>query len=218
MIRSTTGRDLCELFDAEARRHLQHDMDTLSLPTALGCIIMFMCSAYFGRDRAGAMYRHLGYDMLDRLAIPESIEDVPDLAKKRAYSKAVWGAYCYESIIAALQNKTPALRIPTIPRFFQEHASSSEPVENVDLFGEPFTSASFRPPFTPGILNAACDLNILQNEVTRYNEEVLQSEKEGDLPTRRGLYNKVLAWRKSLPRHLLNEANHTPGTCLLRCV
>ena len=101
---------------------------------------------------------------------------------------------------------------------FQEPVHLPEPVENVDLFGEPFTSASVRPPFTPGILNAICDLTILQNEITRYNEEILQPGTEDDLPTRRGLYKKVLAWRESLPRHLLNEVNHTPGTSLLRYV
>ena len=71
-------------------------MDTPSLPTALGSIIMFMTSAYFGRDRAGAIYRHLGYDMLDRLSVSTAIVQMSDPEEKRAYCRAVWGAYCYE--------------------------------------------------------------------------------------------------------------------------
>lgn len=84
------------MFDAEARRHLEHDMDVPSLPTAQGSIIMFMNSAYFGRDRAGAVYRHLEYDMLNRLEIPTSLDHMPDALMKRAHSSAIWGAYCYE--------------------------------------------------------------------------------------------------------------------------
>lgn len=94
-----TGKDLRELFDAEARRHLEHDMEKPSLPTAQGAIIMFMTSAYFGRDRAGAMYRHLGYDMLDRLSIPTIVAHLTgseNSEEKTAYCKAAWGAYCYE--------------------------------------------------------------------------------------------------------------------------
>ncbi|KZM20195.1 uncharacterized protein EKO05_0001136 [Ascochyta rabiei] len=216
MIRTITGRDLCELFDAEARRHLEHDIDVPSLPTAQGSVIMFMNSAYFGRDRAGAVYRHLGYDMLDRLAIPARLSQISDPEEKRAYCRAVWGVYCYESILAALQNKTPALRKPTVPRLFHEQVEPSGPVENVDLFGQAFTSASPRPQFAPGVLSAACDLNILQNEIIQYNEDLLRSGNENDLTIRKGLYNKVLAWRKSLPNHLLNELNYTPGTSLLR--
>lgn len=96
MIRTTTGKDLCGLFDAEARRHLENDLNKPSLPTAQGSIIMFMASAYFGRDRAGALYRRLGYDMLDSLSIPTDHVHMTDVEEKTAYCKAVWGAYCYE--------------------------------------------------------------------------------------------------------------------------
>lgn len=121
------------------------------------------------------------------------------------------------SIIAALQNKIPGLRTPEVPRLFHEEVDLFGSVENVDILGEPFTSASFRPPLTPGIPNAICDLTILQNEIIIHNENILQSGSEDDLPTRRGLYKKLRTWRKSLPEHLLNELNRTPGTSLLRC-
>lgn len=120
------------------------------------------------------------------------------------------------SIIAALQNKSPALQTPTVARSFDTVITPSMPVENVDLFGQPFTSASPRPPFTPGVLHALCDLTILQNEITKYNDDMLQVNVQVDLVARRALYKKTLSWRKSLPDHLLNELNSTPGTCLLR--
>lgn len=122
------------------------------------------------------------------------------------------------SIIAALQNKTPDLEIPSVPRLFHEGIDPYLTCENVDLFGQPYTSASFRPPFAPGLLNAACDLNILQNEIMHFNENASRSNYEADFPTRKMFYNKVLAWRKSLPNHLWNESNYTPGTSLLRFV
>jgi hypothetical protein len=37
--------------------------------------------------------------MLDRLANPTTILHIEDHEEKRAYSRAVWGAYCYEKYI-----------------------------------------------------------------------------------------------------------------------
>lgn len=45
---------------------------------------------------------------------------------------------------------------------------------------------------------------------------MLQLDEQVDLVARRMLYKKTLSWRSSLPDHLLNEVNSTPGTCLLR--
>lgn len=133
MIRTTTGRDLCELFDAEARRHLEHDMEVPSLPTAQGSIIMYMNSAYFGRDRAGAMYRHLGYDMLERLEIPSNFEATSDLQTKRAHSTAVWGAYCYER-----QGSNPFRVVDSWANLKQHHCSVTEQgTVSADSYGSP---------------------------------------------------------------------------------
>lgn len=60
-----------------------------------------------------------------------------------------------------------------MPQLIHEEISSYTMIKNVDLFGDPFTSASFRLSFAPGVLNATCDLTILQNEITVYNEEML---------------------------------------------
>jgi len=120
------------------------------------------------------------------------------------------------SIIAALQNKTPALQIPTVPRLFHQDLGPLNPIENVDLFGQPFTSASPRPPFAPGVINALCDLTILQNDITKYNDDMLHSDKDLDLSLRKATYHRVSTWQNSLPDHLRDEMNYTPGTSLLR--
>jgi hypothetical protein len=57
---------------------------------------MFIVSCYFGQDKAGVIYRHLGYDMLDSLRIEERMAATQVSHEKIAYCKAEWGIYCYE--------------------------------------------------------------------------------------------------------------------------
>ncbi|KAF1969361.1 hypothetical protein BU23DRAFT_240067 [Bimuria novae-zelandiae CBS 107.79] len=57
---------------------------------------MFMVCIYFGRDKAGEMYRHQGHDMLRQLHLEEEIMKMSDPLEKKAYCKALWGVYCHE--------------------------------------------------------------------------------------------------------------------------
>jgi hypothetical protein len=91
-----TGEDLTRSFDAEARRHLDHIRDIPSLATVQGLLIMFIVSCYLGQDKAGVIYRHLGYDMLDNLRIEDRMNFTREPQEKAAYCKAEWGIYCYE--------------------------------------------------------------------------------------------------------------------------
>jgi hypothetical protein len=91
-----TGEDLTRSFDAEARRHLDHVRDIPSLATVQGLLIMFIVSCYLGQDKAGVIYRHLGYDMLENLHIEDRMNFTRDPQEKAAYCKAEWGIYCYE--------------------------------------------------------------------------------------------------------------------------
>jgi hypothetical protein len=91
-----TGEDLTRSFDAEARRHLDRVRDTPSLATVQGLLIMFIVSCYLGQDKAGVIYRYLGYDMLDNLYIAHRMKNARDPQEKVAYCKAEWGIYCYE--------------------------------------------------------------------------------------------------------------------------
>lgn len=58
------------------------------------------------------------------------------------------------SILANFQGRVPALKTPTIPRLFHDPGWDQDACPNVDILGEPFTSASYRPPFAPGVFNA----------------------------------------------------------------
>ena len=95
-ILTTTGQDLLGLFDAEARRQLDLQGSQASLPAIQGLLIMFISSSYLGRDRAGLVYRHLGYDMFRKFEIQEKITQAGNPQEKAACSKTAWGIYCYE--------------------------------------------------------------------------------------------------------------------------
>jgi hypothetical protein len=88
----------------------------------------------------------------------------------------------------------------------------------MDIMGEPYTSASYRPPFAAGVFNAQCDLVVFEHEVSRFNKDILESEAHDNLRMRRRLYERLKALRNALPSHLRNEWNSTPGTNLLRLV
>jgi hypothetical protein len=103
-----------------------------------------------------------------------------------------------------------------MPRLFHDPRWDQDACSNVDIFGETFTSASYRPPFAPGAFNAQCDLTVLEHEIVRFNKESLDSEDEDSLHTQRRLYEKLNALRNALPSHLRNEWNPVPGTNLLR--
>lgn len=93
---TVTGEDLTKSFDAEARRHLDHIRNTPSLATVQGLLVIFIVSCYLGQDKAGVIYRHLGYDMLDSLHIEHCMKITHEPQEKLAYCKAEWGIYCYE--------------------------------------------------------------------------------------------------------------------------
>ncbi|XPS70319.1 hypothetical protein M3J09_002544 [Ascochyta lentis] len=215
-INTVTGQHLQGDFFLEARLHYQLENNRASLTTAQGLLIMFMASAFLSRDGAAPIYRSLGYDMIDRLRIEDKIASTTDEREKNAYSTAVWGAYCLENIIANLHNKRPERGIPDLPRLFHRRtATLGDVMENVDILGQPFTSSSYRPPFTPGVLNAACDLSIIQHGIINYNLDVQEQGIEDNLDTRREQYQSLHDWRNALPLNLRNEENNTPGTVFL---
>ncbi|KAJ6287481.1 hypothetical protein J3E71DRAFT_209112 [Bipolaris maydis] len=215
-ILTVSAYDLIKAFDAEARRHLGHVRETPSLATVQGLLIMFVVSCYLGQDKAGVIYRHLGYDMLDRLYIENRLETTRDPLAKQVYCKAQWGIYCYESILASFHGRLPAIRMPIVPRLFHLPEWDQEVCRNIDILNEPYTSASYRPPFAPGVFNAQCNLTVFEHEVSQFNKDVLESETPENLGARKRLYERLKALRKALPSHLRNERNSTPGTNILR--
>ena len=120
-------------------------------------------------------------------------------------------------MIASLHNKRPERRCPTIPRlFYRGNTASDDVIDNVDILRQPFTSSSYRPPFTPGVLDAACDLSIIQHGVINHNIDMQEMSVDDDLSIRKHQYQSLQDWRNALPLHLRNEENSTPGTVFLR--
>jgi hypothetical protein len=129
------------------------------------------------------------------------------------------GILMEQSIVANLHNKRPERRAPTLDRLFYDGDITTDDASgNVDIYGQPFTNTSYRPAFTPGVLNAACDLSMLHHGIINYNLDVLELGIEDNLWTRKQQYQSLQDWRERLPLRLRNEENHTPGTVFLRSV
>jgi predicted fused transcriptional regulator/phosphomethylpyrimidine kinase len=94
------GVDAAEHFDAEAKRLLDCENGRRSLPAVQGLLIMFTYSTVMGKDRAGMMFRHTAYRMLDQLDLEKDFRNVinPRYSHKeqKAFSRALWGIYCFE--------------------------------------------------------------------------------------------------------------------------
>ncbi|KAF3034175.1 hypothetical protein E8E11_000464 [Didymella keratinophila] len=103
-----------------------------------------------------------------------------------------------------------------MPRLFHLPEWDQDACPNMDILSEPYTSASYRPPFAPGVFNAQCNLTVFEHEVSQFNKDVLESETRENLRARKVLYERLKALRETLPSHLRNEWNPTPGTNILR--
>jgi hypothetical protein len=104
-----------------------------------------------------------------------------------------------------------------MPRSFQRQSSASgSAFGNVDIFGQPFTSSSYRPSFTPGVLDAACDLVVLQHDVINQNFDVQEKGTHDDFGMRLRQYRILQNWESKVPAELRYEMNNTPGTAFLR--
>jgi predicted fused transcriptional regulator/phosphomethylpyrimidine kinase len=94
------GVDAAEHFDAEAKRLFDCENGRRSLPAVQGLLIMFTYSTVMGKDRAGMMFRHTAYRMLDQLDLEENFRNVTNLRynhkEQKAFSRALWGIYCFE--------------------------------------------------------------------------------------------------------------------------
>ncbi|KAH7176443.1 hypothetical protein EDB81DRAFT_706866 [Dactylonectria macrodidyma] len=219
------GRDLRAEFFAEAERLFELENSRASLPTVQGLAIMFLISTHTAMDRSGVMFRFAAYEMLDRMQLNKVFdkikEDPTKSTQRRVISKALWGLFCFESMVANLYLTESELSPPTVPRVFEldPKPSQSQP-RNVDMFDNPYTSTSeptadSPPPFVPGILSASCDLCLFLYQAMQMNFNPNIGTGK-DLQTRRELYNTALDWRKFHPAHLKFESNPAPQTCFLR--
>ncbi|KAH6973694.1 putative C6 transcription factor [Ilyonectria sp. MPI-CAGE-AT-0026] len=219
-ISSIDGRDIGSKFVDEAKKMLDRENGRASLPTVQGLALLFLLAGQTGSDRAGMMYRYASYEMLFRLHLDKafnSIKDDPAKSRQRQIiSRALWGLFCFESVVSYMYIDSSLLVPPTIPRCFETNPQplSTQP-GNVDMFGAPYTKGSTPPPFVPRTLNAQCDLSLFLYRAMQRNAEADIGSEE-DLRERRSLYKEVLEWRKYLPAYMKYESNPTPQTCYLR--
>ncbi|KAK5991212.1 Notoamide biosynthesis transcriptional activator notL'-like protein [Cladobotryum mycophilum] len=221
MFGSIGGKDLGRQFLDEAKKLLDREMGLASLPTAQGLALLFTLSAYSGSDRVGMMYRYASYEMLHRLKLERTFRNLkrnPSTSRqRRIISKAVWGLFCFESIVAFVYLQQSLIKPPTIERCFEADGKTlNDATGNVDILGAPYISSSRPPAFVPGVLNATCDLSEILYKVMLWNAEVEEVGSDEDIDKRKGFFALAQQWREKLPHNLREDMNFTPQTCYLR--
>ncbi|KAH6647133.1 putative C6 transcription factor [Truncatella angustata] len=214
-------KDIGDQFLMEAKRLLDLEGGRPSLPTVQGLALMFTLSAYRGTDRAGMMYRYAAYEMLKRLDLEKTFMQIwTDPSKnrqKQIIAKALWGIFCFESIVAFVYLQQSLVQAPQVARFFPVETMSPALVDcNLDLLGNAHTTSSRSPPFVSNILDFTCDLSVHLYDLMAWNAEApgMIGTIE-DLDQRLRLHQQLRQWRETLPCNLRHEVNFTPQTCFL---
>jgi hypothetical protein len=99
-----TGTSISDRLFDEAKKLLDLESGRPSLPTVQALALLFLGSAYLGRDRAGQMYRYAAFEMLKRLQLDKKFarlnpDDPLESQDQRLISKALWGLFCFERYI-----------------------------------------------------------------------------------------------------------------------
>jgi hypothetical protein len=90
-----------------------------------------------------------------------------------------------------------------MPRLFKRgKAAPGEVSENVDIHEQPFTSSSYRPSFTPGLLNGTCDLAVLQHAVINHDFDMKEKGARDDFDQRLQQYRTLQDWESKVPGEL----------------
>ncbi|KAH6677869.1 hypothetical protein F5X68DRAFT_264025 [Plectosphaerella plurivora] len=210
------GFDIRDRFLNQAKKILDQENGRVSLPTVWALAILFICSASQGRDRAGIMYRFTAYDMLKRMRLQQRLEllqeaedDEEASVAQRVYSRSLWGMYAFESCVAFVYLNPSAFPRPTMPRMFHDRKTGIKSINTGFVDDYPLSTA---------ILDAACDLSDIYNEVMVYNR---QAKAEGvlgsqaDLERRMLHFQEVQACREALPVDIQSSRHFTPGACSL---
>jgi hypothetical protein len=201
------GTDLSLSFLDEAKRLFHLESGKVSLPTAQGLAIVFMCCAGMGQDRAGRLFRHMAYDMLKRLQLIRAQKELNPLDEdsikwSRAASRASWGFYCFDSIAAFAYAQPSLILRPTSPRAFLTHRSSR------------WRDGEFDP---ATVLDAMCDLSVIYNEALSHHlSGVSTLGSEYDLSRRSKFLSSIRDWRLGLSEDLHVQNNPTKVVYMLR--
>ncbi|KAK1974736.1 hypothetical protein LZ30DRAFT_607281 [Colletotrichum cereale] len=193
--------DIRLAFFDEARRQLDFERGRVSLPTAEALFIMHLTAAVLGMDRATRMYHLAACDMVQQLEPPARRDSPGSIRDQQIFSRAVWGMYCFESILAFLYLRPSILPMPSTPRFFIDHEDPRI------LPSAPSTETR-----ATKIFNATCDLSIIYNKAMEYNKG-LESSKVGgdeDVYRRTCLFGELQLWREGIPHEVIET---TPFDC-----
>jgi hypothetical protein len=88
---------MAEEFNVEAKQLLDAETGKPSLPTVHALLILYTRAGGNGRDRAGALYRFVAFDMLKRLGLERKLSRTAvDKADAQVISQALWGIYWFE--------------------------------------------------------------------------------------------------------------------------
>ncbi|KAJ3498502.1 hypothetical protein NLG97_g1076 [Lecanicillium saksenae] len=195
------GDDIGARFLNEAKKlwHLENNQASLTNVQALA--ILFTVSAYRGADRQGLVYRFSAYEMLTRLDLPSVFSIADDTftngSRIRAVvSKAIWGLFCFESIVGYVYFQQSLLPVPQIPRHFEDGACP----KTIDHAQErPDDNTSNNQAALPGVLNATCDMSILLYRIMQYNSVAKDLGSETDVAKRRQFDNEIHRLWNNLP-------------------
>ncbi|RNJ60217.1 hypothetical protein D7B24_009249 [Verticillium nonalfalfae] len=136
-----SGRKLGAQFLDEANKWLEIEGQRSTLPTAQGLALLFTLYAYRGMDRAGMMYRFAATEMFLRLDLEARFEAVSNdqqgKREKAIISTALWGFFCYESIVSYVYIELSLIRPPRIPCVFEFEELAEQSSVKIDLYGNP---------------------------------------------------------------------------------
>jgi len=216
----------------EAKRLFDLESGKGSLPTVQALLIMYICCAGMGRDRAGMMFRSVAYEMLRSLRLEDVRLGAASEAEATARaidanSRALWGIYCFERLVSLPASTRGSLwfanlhvsissfaylqpglvRKPSVPRRFLTRSSSM--AQSEELWSDEQLS--------PSILYAMCDLSDIYNDVMSYTVSLDgETGSEADVLARASYLRQVRALHPGLPAQLQLGAALSPAVYLLR--
>jgi hypothetical protein len=100
VVKIATGNDLGAAFLAEAKRHLDDELNKTCLTTVQGVYMLSVYCCCEGNSRAGSMYQFAALKMLRGMK-PYTLHRTPNMSiqeaeRQRAFSRVCWGIFVFE--------------------------------------------------------------------------------------------------------------------------
>ncbi|KAL0940087.1 Nitrogen assimilation transcription factor nirA 5 [Colletotrichum truncatum] len=196
------GCDMRSLFFEETKRLLDDEKGRTSLCTAQALFIMYLSAAAMGMDRSARMYQLAACDMVQHFRIPHSTKAKDEEKDRGLIAKALWGMYCFESILAFAYLRPSLLQTPPIPQSY------------ISQYTKDTSAFTLNDRQNAALLNASCGLSIIFNNSMEYNGhiDVEKLGSEEDIKRRIETFSEVRAWRDAIPHDLqVTDAFYPPA-------